>query len=336
MNYFTILQYESDGYPQRIYQDSGTLTNVTTNRTLYLLKSTEGIYVTFQVINKIEQGIPGVKVVATRKISGSEVIVGSGYTGADGGVTFWLNPDEEHTFFFSKEGYNNYTTSLYPTQSSYTIQLSTGITEEIKNYIRGISYYIYPKNTYLQNDTVYNFNFTIVTSYWSLEEFGFNLTDEDGNLLDEVSSSSDIGGTVGVDLNTGNNERIVMTYYWIINGTSSQGKASWIVLDMSENGYSIKRFVDDFVSYIGAGLFGMDEFGVGLILFFIVFVFAGVMSLQFGMTSPVSVVSIIFALVMFFDVGIGLLPNPIGAVPHFPTIFVALILIGVLIKEGTQ
>jgi len=52
LNIDMYLQYKNDDAPQRIYDpDTTTLTNTTTNQTLYLLNSLDGIYVTFQFIN---------------------------------------------------------------------------------------------------------------------------------------------------------------------------------------------------------------------------------------------------------------------------------------------
>jgi len=71
-----------------------------------------------------------------------------------------------------------------------------------------------------------------------------------------------------------------------------------------------------------------------LIFRVIIFGFAGIMSYQYGLTSSGAIVFIIFSAVLFFDVGLGIMPNPIGAVPHFITFFMAIALVGVIIKEA--
>jgi hypothetical protein len=46
--------------------------------------------------------------------------------------------------------------------------------------------------------------------------------------------------------------------------------------------------------------------------------------------------AIVCAMVGFLDVGVGIVPNPVGAVTHFPTIFVFILTIGVMMKEGAR
>ncbi|GAG54645.1 unnamed protein product, partial [marine sediment metagenome] len=163
-----IIQYKNSSAPQRTFDPPfTTFSNVTTDQTLYLLSSADGIYVTFQVINVAEQPIADVVVNASRVIAGSIEIVGQGITGADGGVTFWLNPDFLHTLTFVASGYEQYTTSLTPTQSSYTITLGGEAVVEISDYQRGMVYSIEP-TFQLFNHTAYNFNFTLASAYWDV------------------------------------------------------------------------------------------------------------------------------------------------------------------------
>jgi len=329
------LQYANAGgtFPQRTFEDVTTFGNVTTNQVLYLLATADGIYVTFQVINQVEQTLSGVHVTATRVISGSTVTVGEGDTGADGGVTFWLNPNFEHTFTFDAAGYELYTTSLTPTQTSYTVIMGGGTAPEINDYSRGITMNINPPATQtLYNDTTYNFNMTITTSYWDLEGFGFYLKLINGTILDSESSSSSSGGTLTNNLNTGNYTNIVMEYYWIINGSTQTRNAYWNVINTDNTQWSINNFFTDFNTYLTTGLFGLDDFGKYLIVYIILFFTVGIMSYKYGLVSPLAITAMIFGVIYTFDVVLNLLP-PTAGIPNFYTFAAGIVLGMIIIRE---
>jgi len=333
-------QYSASGYPQRRWETTTIYSNATVNQSLYLLSSADGIYVTFQVINQAEQPIEDVEVNATRNIGGEDVMVGEGVTGADGGITFWLNPDYSHTINFLATGYDLYTTTLYPTQNSYTIQIGTEVTSWVgEDYTAGVSYSILPLPGNLLNNTIYNFNLTISSSYWEVDSFGFRMYNDEDTLMGSTSAVTN-GGTVGLDLDTGTNQTFQMDFYWVINGTYNNGTiAGWWIFDDEEgNEWSIKVFFEDIVLYMNAGLFGLDDFGIALITFLTIFIFTGIMSYKFGLVSPAGIATLLFTLVLFFDVGLDLLDNynPIPVISHMPTIIMGIIFIGIFLKEVTK
>jgi hypothetical protein len=328
------MQFKSENYPQRTFMSSGlSLSNVTLNQTLYLLKSVDGQYVTFQIINLAEQPLVGVYVNATRTIDSEIVVVGEGTSGADGSVTLWLNPDYSHNFAFQKTGYTLYTTSLFPTQTSYTITLSGGDTSTVNDYTRGISYSIRPRERYLYNSTTYNLNFTLTSSYWDVTEFGFVLALANGTVLGGVSLS-DNGGIVALDQATNDYTSIIMNYYYVIDGNYTNSTTTWIIIDSSGTDFSLRNFFNRLSEYFDEGIFGLDRFGLSLIIFLAIFIFTGVMCYKFGISSPVAISLVVFTLVLFFDIGTGLIETPIAAVPHFPTIIIGVIMIGMLIREA--
>ena len=71
-----------------------------------------------------------------------------------------------------------------------------------------------------------------------------------------------------------------------------------------------------------------------LLIFLIIVLMMGGLSYISGLYAPGALLAELFALVAFFDVALNILPNPVNAVPYFPTIFVGLILIGYLFREG--
>ena len=334
VNIDKLIQYQASGYPQRVYDPSTlSFTNATTNTTLYLLSSSDGIYVTFQVVNTAEQPLSNVFVNATRTISGSESLISSGFTGSDGSITFWLNPNFQYNFGFSRTGYDAFTTSLYPTQSSYTITLGTTAATAYDDYTRGISYTTEPSNQTLFNNTAYNFQFNLTSSYWDVTQFGFVLKNSTTNLTSNSSTSN--GGSVSLNYNTGNNSEIIMNYYWIVSGNYTNGTRVWYVMTSGETEWSLGVFFTDLRNYTSQGIFGLTNFGLAIILFLFIFIFTGIMSYKFGLNSPAAISALVFSLTAFLDVGLDIMSalNPFDAVPHFPTVFLGLITFGLLMRE---
>ena len=329
------ISYSATGYPQRNYDFTEILSSTTALRTLYLLPSSSGIYVTFQVINLAEQSLEGTFVSVNRTIGSSTANIGNGYTGTDGSITFFLNPDFSHTFTFIKEGYETYVTSFMPTQSSYTIQLSGGETGNTTDLSQGISVAINPTGYYLNNQITYNFNMTLNSTFWIVNFFGFNVTNESGYLINKVNGTTN-GGYINTTVNTGNQSRLILTYFWVIDGNNLYATKTYIVWSDYYTQWSIKNFFDRFVTYANLNMFGLTSFGKSVIAFLIILTFTGVLTFKYGFTSLASITGAIFAMVLMLDVGLNFVPNPVGAIPHFATILTALIFTAMLFKEATQ
>lgn len=346
INILPYIQYASTGYPQRTYNPSIlSFNNLTTNKVLYLLSSSSGLYVTFQVLGASGTPLQGVEVTANRTISGSPVTVGFGETDSAGAITFWLNPDFEHTFSFVKTGYDSYTTSLTPTQSQYTINLGTStITSNDTQYSRDIRELIKPTGDFLYKNLNYSFNYTISTSYWTLDGWGFTLKYGNGTIIGTQSSSVDVGGTLNINANTSTQNKIVMQYFYVVNGTYVNGTRYW--LTQSPNDFSITHFFTDLATYIDADMFGIlgddnGQFSKALIAVLILVGVTGIFGYRYGIQSEATILGIIFGIVLFLNT-LNLIPNPsfltessvsLGDLISF---IVLLITIGMVIKEESQ
>ena len=334
------VRYASTGYPQRIWNPSLTdYTNSTTNQLLYLLSSSDGIYVTFQIINSADQTISGVLVTANRSIGGSDVTIGTGTTGDDGSITIWLSPDFITDFIFSKDGYTTYSTSFAPTQSGYTITLSGGGGTVPISYFKGINFFVTPTNQSLINNTAYNFGFLLTSSFWDVSNYGFNLRLVNGTIISGGSTGTE-GTQLTLNYNTNNQTKIYLDYFWTINGTTTNGTKVWIVYNTDQTQWSIAYFFTDLKAYIDSGIFGLDNFGRYVIIFLVMFLVVGIMSYKYGLTSPLTVLLMIFLVVFFFDVVVGLIPTLTVAnghqVPYLLTFLSGLILIIFIFKEVYQ
>jgi hypothetical protein len=321
--------YANSESPQRSYtQSSALFTNSTTLKTLYLLPSSTGIYVTFQVINPAQQIVSD----ALTSVYSGSTLIETKNTDSSGGATFFLNPLISYNITVSKTGYTTTSTQITPTQSSYTITLSPASTSTA-DYTKGISLSTAPLILTLVNDTTYNFNYTLTSTFWTVSNYGFTITNSSSYILGSTSDTSN-GGTVNLNLNTGTNSTLLMNYYYVINGSYSNFTKSFYIENLGDTSWSLKYLFTDVSLYLNSGMFGLDNFGLAIIIFLTIFIITGVMSFKYGFTSPAAIMTLIFGLVLLFDVGLGLIPNPVGAVNHFPTLLTLLVLISIFIKEA--
>jgi len=333
LNINSRIQYESPGYQQRVYDPIAiAYTNTTTNTTLYLLSDVDGIFVTFQVVNNADQIIGGVFVNATRLIGSSQQLVGEGFTDSSGGLTMWLDPDFVHIFNFEKVGFTTLTSSFAPTQTSYTINLGTNTSTTTNDLTRGIAFNITPLfNSPLYDAFDYLFSLNLSSSFYTVDEFGIVLS----NTTDILSTNSSTvnGGSVDFTYNVSGQDNLELQYWWKINNTYMNASNFYVVLASGGTEWSINRTVSDFRIYLGEGMFGMDDFAVALLIFMVLMISVGIMSFKFGLTSPTAMSVLIFAVILFLDVGLNLMStlNPFG-VPHFITIFAALIMGSILMR----
>lgn len=312
------VQYkQGSDYPQRIY-DPGLIeyTSTVTDKILYLLSSLDGIFVTFQVINSAEQGIQNVKVNGTRIISGDTVVVADGLTDAAGSITFWLNPDFQHIFTFTKSGFTTSEFIVTPTQSTYTITLGGQAPAET-DCTRGVSYSTEPTNNFIDQNTNYDFDFIISSNYWALDNFSANLYYGNDTLIDSDSSTVQEGGTLSFNsINTTNQTGMYMTYAYALNGSNCISTSrNWIVQSIDGRDYSIWNLFQQSSTYLDADLYGVkgdsgdNDFGKIVITFLIIVLVTGVSIKQFGLQSEMGIITIVFGLVAMLDFGLNFIPE---------------------------
>lgn len=325
------LDYYNSYSAQRSYIGDLDLTSTTTQLELYLLPTSEGVYVSFQVINSAEQPLSGVAV----NVTDAGTLIESDQTDDAGLVTFFLDPDKTYTFSFYKSGYDVYTTSLQPSQTTFTVTLGGG-TVTLEDYTKGISYTIKPTTRTLVNNTAYDFNITLTSTYWTVNNFGFTLYNSSGSELGNGNLAAN-GGTVNVNLNTNNLSFIRMDYYWNITGNLTNASTYWYVEDSTGKGWGIANFITRLNLYIdNGGIFGLDAFGVTIIIFLFIFITTGIISYKYGFNNAIIIATIVFIQVAFFQVVLGFIENPPFVSTDLPlaTFFMAFILVGLIVKEN--
>lgn len=332
----------ANSYSQQRRYEPGqlTLTNVTTNKTLYLLPNSLGSFVTFQVFNLANQPLADVTVNLSRSSFGA---IEYATTSDSGTVTFFLNPNVEYTVCASKTGYGYFCTTDSFTQTSYTLTLGgTGGSGTIPDYSRGITWSFLPTDATLLNDTTYNFAFVFDSSYWDVSSFGYTLVDNYGRMIGSATQTGN-SGTASSNVNTYKNGTITIKAYWIINGTYTNRSKEFIVLNLYDTDYSILNFFNRLSFYINEsdsdtdGIFGLENtsgntFNISLILFIAIFGMAGFVSYKYGLSSPTAVMGFMFALVYLFDISFSMIPRPDNGLP-IATILTGLVLLASGIRE---
>ena len=345
-NVDSYVQYkQGTTYPQRIYDPSVTTYNSTVeNKVLYLLASGDGSSVTFQVKNSASQGISSVTVTGTRIISGETITVANGLTDSAGTVNFFLNSNFQHNFTFSKTGYTTTTFLVTPTESAYTITLGGGVPAE-SDCTRGVSYSTNPSSSFLDQNTNYNFSYSISSSYWSLSKFNASLYYGNGTLISSDSSTTDVGGILSFNnINTTNQTSMYLVYAYEVNDSLCISiSKNWIIQSTEGRDYSIWKLLTQINEYLDADLYGVkgdigdNNFSRIVIAFLIIVLVTGVSIREFGIQSESFILSIVFSIVAILDVGLSFIPRiQVGewtAIPYFVTVVTFIMWIAFLVKE---
>jgi len=269
------LQYSSNGFPQRRFTSTSSLgINASFNQTLYLLPSADGIYSVYQVQTSAGSGLSNVEVTVEKKIGGIWTLVESGTTDSAGSVTFWLNPDFDHRFTFTKTGYVSQQVTIRPSSSTYTLIMtkSTGDAQYTLS-TEGVKWIISPAPGVLDPNLTYTFEFNITSTNSNLTGCKFELKntttvlstttgctagEENLSTTFNVSSYREIWGVYYLDMGDG---------YIIVDGDA---KWSMIETDIPPRG-TLKAFfthLRDIPQFGGEG--GRAEYS-RIVLFFLIF-----------------------------------------------------------------
>lgn len=247
-------QYSASGYPQRIHVRNADLTNATTEKTLYLLSTADGIYSSIQTVNTIGSPESGVVVQIERQFSGLWTLIGQDTTDSSGLVTFWVNPDYDHRLTFTKIGCVGTSQTIRPTQASYTQTLNCGTASEevYVSQVEGLRYTRGPRSGILYPGMT-NFTYTLFSERDNIINASFqilNLTN--GVILNSTSSTCTPSGCIlSFMYNASNGENIKGRYY-VDTGNGNillEADAYWrlIKTNVSDTG-TIKQFWQNFAT----------------------------------------------------------------------------------------
>ena len=250
--------YSATNYPERRYTaNSIAIDNSVTQVPLYLLLSSEGIYTRIQAVDQYQNAISGVKIKMEKFIDGAWTTIEQQLTDDSGLSTFWVNPDDDHKFTLTKSGYTQQQINIRPTLGDpYIVTMESESTSTTYDDHAGVSYSFEPNNQALSNNTVYNFNFTLNSSYWDINDCEFSLKDSDGNTL--IVGAPDFNTRIcsgSINYNTGDdNKTITSQIVWSHNGANNIIEEYTYSTGSSYVGqFSLKNFFDDIKNFTGAG-----------------------------------------------------------------------------------
>lgn len=345
------ITYLGTNYPARFYARSLlTLTNTTTNIVLYLLNLNDGIYTTFVTVSQSNTPIANSDIVITRDILGSVVTIAQGVTDGSGGYTAWLNPNYEHTVTASKTGYGTNTQLVRPTQSTYTLVMSSSGNYTYVSNFDGLSWGIFPVIGFIQS---------------GITNFGFNITSRTANIVSckiEIINSSKSVLTSGETIATnGSICSAIVSYNPVANGYSQingrllintgtgyqilEDDAAWRYLAVNSTGMTLSDWFNSFNSTsLSPTYFNNDEghrsYTYIIIFFLLVTILTAVLnSMGFDLTSPGAMLWLIGLFVFMASIGgfldlTGSLNTPFAFVnKYFIAIIYSMFMIGYLARS---
>ncbi|HEY9703376.1 MAG TPA: LamG-like jellyroll fold domain-containing protein [Allocoleopsis sp.] len=210
MHHSSDISYYANGYPiRRLIDYDDDLTNSTTNKILYLLSSATGIYSSFQVTNTIGNSLPDVEVVIERQINSVWTIIETANTDSSGLVTFWVDPNSDYRVSASKIGYQTSTATVRPTQTLYTIVLSSASSNaSFTSNLEGITWLFRPSVGQIVANRSINFNVTIQAAKSNLVTCMFRLANQTTNISTTTAGCAAGGGTLSITYTPQRNEKL--------------------------------------------------------------------------------------------------------------------------------
>ncbi len=309
-----VFKYSKTGYPLRTFSyEDQALTNTTTETTLYLLATADGIYSSMNVIESSGAVIPGVILQVERQFGGVWVLLAQDITGSDGVATFWVNPNFQHRITASKTGYVNTQVTITPSLTLYTLTMSrtTGNTTYVSD-IPGIKWTALPLIGSIEPG-IRNFNVTVTSSESNLENCKFELVNA-SNLSQVFDSVTSITNSSYCFLNINYNALANTKFFGrlSLDTDTIDGFAivnadwKWIVIDIDTKAWrSITSFFSDLKTLSEFGEGEKAEFSRIVTFFLLTTIIFGLFIYFSGveLTSPGITIFLIWGITLFASAG---------------------------------
>ncbi len=292
------LKASSSNYKERRYVNLN-INNVTiTTFNIYLINSTDGAEKTFRVTDNGINPLENVIINFTRTINGTGTVIAGEETDYNGQVKLYLDSNYEYRIIFTKSGYNTKIINLEPTDSSYAIILTSEIGEINASLFEGISYRFSPTDSILNNDTTYNFSFTLNSSYWTITNCTLYLKNGT-SILNQTSGHNSDSCYLRIELNTNNMTDITSEAVYELNSLYNMTVSKqYRIIYTYEGEFSLKNFLDDLSDFAMAGFNNFTRMIIALIVIFVIVALA---ARNLGFTNPESLIPLTWALVGFFS-----------------------------------
>ncbi len=162
----------------------------------------------------------------------------------------------------------------------------------------GIRYSFSPVNTVLNNNTKYNFTFTLNSTVWPITNCTFTL--RNGTVqLSQTSSFTSSSCFLRIEQNTFSMNNITAEAVYELdsrfNFTVSQ---QYKVIFTYEGQFSLKNFLDDLSEF---GMAGFDNFGRMMLALIVIFVITVLAAKEIGFANPEVLIFLVIAQVWFFS-----------------------------------
>jgi len=174
---------------------------------------------TFIVQTRDGINIPNVLVEVSKYENGSYKSIGSYYTDFAGSIQIYLSSANDYRMIFTKSDYEIYAFDIRPTDTSYTIKL-TSMPEDYSSFYNKINWIIKPERNILEYGNT-SFNITLSNSSGILEFFGLKSNYSQYYCVSPqancVSNETSMGNTANIFINLLNNlsYNSITIEYWI-------------------------------------------------------------------------------------------------------------------------
>ena len=306
------ITYQANGFPQRVATESDvTLNNITKTTDLFLLRTVDGIFATFRIIDSFQNPLSGV----TSSFAKAGTTIETRETDDAGIVSFFVNPDTTYVFTFTKIGFLVSTNSLRVTTADIiTITMEGEAEEQVTSFATGISYFFQPQNEILNNNTDINFRFNLTSTFWNITGCTLRLKNTTDELAQGNCQFNGSQSNVSIIFNTGNQSIIIAEVEYEINKTTNNTVSnSYRVEFVFVGKFSLKNFLDDITNFSEAAF---DDFNRFIIAILIILLVVGGMSIQSAdFREPEILIPVTWLMVAFFSY-LGWMNIPLGTIPQ--------------------
>lgn len=294
-----ITTYSATDYPQRQKTVSAITSGVIQQVIHYLLKSSDGVYARFQIVDGLGNPVTGASGTQTRTIAGTPVITQAAITDDSGLITFWAAFNTEQTYTFNKTGVGTKAVTINPTSSDIiVVSLGSSTVEVVQPPSVGIRYGFSPVGL-LQNGTSYNFKANVTSSYWTITDCDIFLYDNQTQIGTAAGSYTGTLCTANISYNVGDLSSITSKLIYEVNGTEQIVSQTYAILYTNPGNFTFKTFLDDLSGFRRAGF---NQFTLVIIaIICIVAITAGVSQLGTDFRDPEVMVVIVMILTWGFS-----------------------------------
>jgi len=298
---YTALFSTPDSTQRTRIDEDIVVSNVTTGVNLFVVQTSEGIFARFKTVDQFENVITRVQSISRAFVGGDSVIVEESVTDDSGVVTFFVNPDTVYNFTFIKTGFPRTSFTLRPTSTDlFTVVMGEGVARENQSIFTGIISSFSPSVLVLNNNTVYDFDFNLSSSFWNISSCELLLYDQDNNLLSTTPGVfTDETCDVSNNISTGSFTGILAVGRFIESGLNTvRIRQLFSVESVYVGSGSLRNFLDDLKNLGAAGFNSFTRNFLAVIFIFVLLLFA---NQETVVTTKEANVLLIWILVLFFS-----------------------------------